>query len=71
VKSGQWQYEIDFRLMLQTNIQHENHTKRRIRRFQIPSSEKNNKHKNYGGDEKYENILEKDPRERERNSVTQ
>jgi len=59
VKSGQWQYEIDFRVMTQTNIQHENHTKRRIRRLQVPSSEKGNKQKNYGGDEMYEHVPEK------------
>jgi len=59
VQSGQWQYEIDFRLMVQTNIQHESHTKRRIRRIQIPASEKGNKHKNYGGDEKYVSEKEK------------
>jgi len=57
VQSGQWQYEIDFRLMLQTNIQHESHTKRRIRRIQIPASEKGDRHKNYGGDENY--VVEK------------
>jgi len=53
VKSGQWQYEIDFRLMTQRNIQHENHTTRRIRRIQVPASERTNRTKNYGGDEKY------------------
>jgi hypothetical protein len=59
VQSGQWQYEIDFRLMTQTNIQHENNKKRRIRRIQISSSEKADKHKNYGGDEKYVTEKEK------------
>jgi len=59
VKSGQWQYEIDFRVMTQTNIQHESHTQRRIRRIQIPASERGNKQKNYGGDEKYEHVSEK------------
>jgi len=59
VQSGQWQYEIDFRIMIQTNIQHESHTKRRIRRIQISASEKTNKQKNYGGDEKYVHVPEK------------
>jgi len=59
VKSGQWQYEIDFRLMTQRNIQHENHTTRRIRRVQIPATEKGMKNKNYGGDEKYEHKSDK------------
>jgi len=59
VQSGQWQYEIDFRIMTQRNIQHESHTTRRIRRIQIPLLEKANKHKNYGGDEKYEHRSEK------------
>jgi hypothetical protein len=58
VKSGQWQYEIDFRVMTQTNIQHEDHTKRRIRRIQIPAAEKGIK-KNYGGDEMYTHVPEK------------
>jgi len=49
VQSGQWQYEIDFRLMTQTNIQHENHTKRKIRRLQIPANEKGNRTINYRG----------------------
>jgi len=53
VQSGQWKYEIDFRTMIQTNIQHEDHTKRRIRRFQVPSSERLNRTKNYGGDANY------------------
>jgi len=52
VKSGQWMYEIDFRVMTQKNIRHESHTERKIRRFQIPSSEKTNYDKNYGGSDK-------------------
>jgi len=32
VKSGQWEYMVDFMAMKQTNIQHENHTIRNIRR---------------------------------------
>eukprot|EP01133_Synstelium_polycarpum_P015496 gene15496-18405_t len=32
VKSGHWAYQLDFRLMLQTNIQHQSHTQRPIRR---------------------------------------
>jgi len=32
VKSGQWQYQVDFVNMKQTNIQHEGHTTRNIRR---------------------------------------
>jgi len=32
VKSGQWEYMVDFQAMKQTNIQHENHTVRSIRR---------------------------------------
>jgi len=48
-------YEIDFRVMTQKNIRHESHTERKIRRFQIPSSEKTNYDKNYGGSDKSEN----------------
>lgn len=59
VQSGQWQYEIDFRLMTQRNIQHENHTTRRIRRIQVPAAEKGMKHKVYPGDEKYVHQAEK------------
>jgi len=33
VKSGQWEYQVDFMAMKQTNIQHENHTVRNIRRL--------------------------------------
>eukprot|EP00005_Dracoamoeba_jomungandri_P005159 CAMPEP_0174261334 /NCGR_PEP_ID=MMETSP0439-20130205/11369_1 /TAXON_ID=0 /ORGANISM="Stereomyxa ramosa, Strain Chinc5" /LENGTH=290 /DNA_ID=CAMNT_0015345791 /DNA_START=20 /DNA_END=892 /DNA_ORIENTATION=+ len=33
VSSGQWQYQVDFTNMKQTNIQHENHTTRSIRRM--------------------------------------
>jgi len=47
VQSGQWKYMVDFRNMTQTNIQHENHTVRQIRRIQIPVSEVNNKKKAY------------------------
>ena len=32
IKSGEWQYTVDFNTMIQENIQHENHTKRNIRR---------------------------------------
>jgi len=32
VKSGQWEYQVDFMAMKQTNIQHDNHTVRNIRR---------------------------------------
>lgn len=32
VKSGQFHYQVDFRQMLQMNVDHENHTTRRIRR---------------------------------------
>jgi len=32
VKSGDWQYQVDFTKMTQTNIQHANHTSRKIRR---------------------------------------
>jgi len=32
VKSGQWEYQVDFMAMKQTNLQHENHTTRNIRR---------------------------------------
>jgi len=47
VKSGQWNYMIDFREMTQQNIQHENHKKRKIRRIQIPASDKSNTDKSY------------------------
>jgi hypothetical protein len=45
--------------MTQTNIQHESHTQRRIRRIQVPANEKGNKQKNYGGDEQYVHVPEK------------
>jgi len=32
VKSGQWEYQVDFMAMKQTNIQHDSHTVRNIRR---------------------------------------
>lgn len=32
VKSGTWEYNVDFRRMIQTNIQHPDHTERKIRR---------------------------------------
>jgi len=35
VKSGQWQYQVDFLNLKQTNIQHENHTTRLIRRLPL------------------------------------
>jgi hypothetical protein len=34
IKSGEWQYMVDFNNMQQENIQHENHTKRAIRRVE-------------------------------------
>jgi len=37
VKSGMWSYQVDFTNMTQTNIQHENHTVRDIRRVPVPS----------------------------------
>eukprot|EP01127_Copromyxa_protea_P014720 TRINITY_DN414_c0_g1_i1.p1 TRINITY_DN414_c0_g1~~TRINITY_DN414_c0_g1_i1.p1 ORF type:complete len:337 (-),score=98.68 TRINITY_DN414_c0_g1_i1:44-1054(-) len=49
VKSGQWEYEIDFRIMTQRNVRHAAHTTRKIRRFQIPENEKTNTHKTYAG----------------------
>lgn len=33
IKSGQWQYQVDFNAMQQTNIEHANHTRRSIRRL--------------------------------------
>jgi len=33
VKSGTWEYNVDFRRMVQTNIQHASHTERKIRRL--------------------------------------
>jgi hypothetical protein len=39
VKSGQWTYQVDFRQMTQINIEHENHTSRKIRRYRIPESD--------------------------------
>jgi len=41
VKSGDWEYMVDFRQMTQQNIQHASHTVRNIRRVQIKESEKN------------------------------
>jgi hypothetical protein len=35
VKSGTWHYQVDFPQMIQTNIRHENHTRRAIRRISI------------------------------------
>jgi len=35
VKSGQWQYQVDFLNLKQTNIQHESHTTRAIRRLPL------------------------------------
>jgi len=35
VHSGQWEYMVDFMAMKQTNIQHENHTTRSIRRVKV------------------------------------
>lgn len=37
VKSGDWQYQVDFLNMKQTNIQHENHRVRTIRRVPNPA----------------------------------
>jgi len=34
VRSGQYHYMVDFRQMTQTNVDHENHTTRKIRRQQ-------------------------------------
>jgi hypothetical protein len=33
VKSGTWEYQIDFRQLTQTNVRHEAHTTRQIRRI--------------------------------------
>jgi len=38
VKSGQWEYMVDFLAMKQTNIQHANHTIRDIRRVPVKGS---------------------------------
>jgi len=38
VHSGQWEYQVDFMAMKQTNIQHENHTTRNIRRVPLAKS---------------------------------
>ncbi len=35
VKSGQWEYQVDFMALKQTNIQHPNHTVRDIRRVAL------------------------------------
>jgi len=32
VKSGEWQYQVDFNLKEQVNVQHEQHTVRKVRR---------------------------------------
>jgi len=37
VQSGMWCYQVDFTNMTQTNIQHQNHTVRDIRRSLVPS----------------------------------
>jgi len=47
VKSGQWNYMVDFRAMTQQNVQHEAHTTRKIRRIQVPASEKDDTSKSY------------------------
>jgi len=49
VKSGDWEYEIDFRIMTQRNLRHEAHTSRPIRRIQIPDTEKSDRKKKYEG----------------------
>eukprot|EP01097_Dermamoeba_algensis_P001749 TRINITY_DN165_c0_g2_i1.p1 TRINITY_DN165_c0_g2~~TRINITY_DN165_c0_g2_i1.p1 ORF type:complete len:249 (-),score=64.67 TRINITY_DN165_c0_g2_i1:146-892(-) len=38
VRSGTWSYQVDFNNMKQTNIEHTNHTTRRIRRLEGPKS---------------------------------
>lgn len=35
IKSGEWQYTVDFTNMRQQNIQHENHTTRNVRRTMV------------------------------------
>ena len=35
IKSGEWQYTVDFTNMRQQNIQHENHTTRNVRRAMV------------------------------------
>jgi hypothetical protein len=47
VQSGQWSYLVDFRQMTQQNVQHEAHTTRAIRRYQVPSAEFNDTSKAY------------------------
>lgn len=37
IKSGEWQYMVDFNAMMQENIQHDNHTRRKIRRELVRS----------------------------------
>jgi hypothetical protein len=32
IKSGRWMYQVDFARMEQTNIEHESHTVRKLRR---------------------------------------
>jgi len=51
VKSGQWAYLVDFRGMTQQNVEHENHTKRKIRRVQIPVTEVNDTKRKYADDD--------------------
>jgi len=38
VHSGSWEYQVDFMAMKQTNIQHDNHTVRNIRRVAVAKS---------------------------------
>lgn len=35
IQSGTWHYQVDFPQMIQTNIRHENHTRRAIRRVRV------------------------------------
>ena len=37
VRSGEWEYMVDFAALKQTNIQHENHTVREVRRVPVKS----------------------------------
>jgi len=49
IKSGQWEYLVDFMAMKQTNIQHENHTVRDIRRVKnlaVEGEEESNNNNN-------------------------
>jgi len=43
VKSGQWEYMVDFAALKQTNLQHENHTIRSIRRVPNTASSEGEK----------------------------